>query len=277
MRLNVLGLVLLAGCLCAVACGVFWKRWHRTEDTACLRGERIAREQGCFACHGADGQGGVADPGARQAMIPSWDGMVLATYARDVGELKEWILDGSPARLRREGVSPDPKALVPMPAYRRLLDEAQTKDLVAYLQMISGFAQEIPEAAYEGRKVAGRLGCFGCHGQGGIGGASNPGSFKGHIPAWDGEEFAELVKDDDELMEWILVGYPKRLWDNPLGRHFLEGQLIRMPGYRAQLSADDQARLLAYFHWLRSRETKKETHEDSHRVMGVLTGWKGCP
>ena len=114
---------------------------------------------------------------------------------------------------------------------------------------VSAFDTNITTLAYEGRHEAAKLGCFACHGPGGIGGHPNPGSFKGHIPPWDGDEYAELVRDDAELREWILDGHAKRLWDNPAARHFLEGQVVQMPPYRRVIAEDQFAKIAAYIAW----------------------------
>ena len=248
---------LLAGAvllLLGVAGIVFANRYLRQfESTPALRGEAIARRLGCFACHGSEGRGGILDPGARGGSVPGWDGPTVATYAKDEQEIREWILDGAPRRLEKTDIAGGRTPLVPMPAYRGRISEQELSDLLAYFRSISAFGIEIPETAYEGRKVATKLGCFGCHGPSGIGGCSNPGSFKGHIPSWDGEEFVELVRDDAELREWILDGHAKRLWDNPAARHFLEGQTIKMPAYRQHLTDDETAKLVAYIRWLRKK------------------------
>ncbi|MFV2070466.1 MAG: hypothetical protein ACC645_26160, partial [Pirellulales bacterium] len=85
------------------------------------------------------------------------------------------------------------------------------------------------------------------------GGIANPGSFVGHIAGWDGEEFAELVKDDRELREWILEGSPQRLRENRIAGFFLERQKAPMPAYRELISENELEQLIAYIHWLRSR------------------------
>lgn len=262
---------LCAGLVLGAAGSLLLNRaFHRREATPALRGEAIAREQGCFACHGPEGRGGVADPGSRNGMIPGWDLPTVSTLAANNDEVIEWILDGIPKRLKEAGTPARHAPLVPMPAYRDRLTQAQLADLMVYFRAVSHFDVEMPEPVYEGWKVADRLGCFGCHGPGGTGGSPNPGSFKGHIPAWDGAEYPELVRNEEELMEWILDGHPKRLWDNPVARHFLTGQVIGMPAYRAHLSAADQARLLAYFQWLRKSSTSTGGPEDAHKIMGVL-------
>jgi mono/diheme cytochrome c family protein len=225
---------------------------------------------GCFACHGTDGRGGVADPGSRNGLIPGWDGPTVGTLVASDKELREWILDGEPARIRPIENVARRTPLVPMPAYRGRLSEAEFGNLAVYFRAVSNFGADMPEAAYEGWKAAGRLGCFGCHGPGGMGGKPNPGSLKGHIPAWDGDEFPELVRDDAELAEWILGGHPRRLWENPAARHFLEGQVIGMPAYGPHLSQDDQAKLVAYFQWIRKAVGRKAPGDDTHRIIGFV-------
>ena len=86
-----------------------------------------------------------------------------------------------------------------------------------------------------------------------MGGVRNPGSFKGHIPPWDGEEFDELVRDERELREWIMDGRSHRLWNNQAARYFLERQETPMPAYREHLSEDALNKLVAYIDWLRRR------------------------
>ncbi len=227
--------------------------WRQPETTAAIRGEEIARRLGCFDCHGEEGRGGVADPEAKGGCIPGWDGPTVATYAKDEPEIREWILHGVPARLERATPTARRKPFIPMPAYQKHLSNRELADLMAYFRAVSGWDPDMPEAAYEGRKIALRLGCFGCHGPSGMGGRRNPGSFKGFIPAWDGDEFAELVQDDEELREWLLDGVSRRLWQNPAARHFLEQQVIKMPAYRPRLSDDETSKVVAYIRWLRKQ------------------------
>lgn len=254
--------------ICSVL--AFQREFRSRESTPALRGERVAHDYGCFVCHGPEGRGGVADPGSRNGFVPGWDGPTVATLATDENEVIEWIQDGVPRRLKAVHEVAQRSPLIPMPAYRGRISPAELSDLLTYFRAVSTFGEDMPEPAYEGWKVAERLGCFGCHGPSGAGGAPNPGSFKGHIPSWHGEEFAELVRDDAELNEWILDGHPKRLWENPAARHFLEGQVIAMPAYRAHLSEQEQSGLVAYVHWLRKRASTSGAQDDAHRIMGVI-------
>ncbi|MFV2067229.1 MAG: cytochrome c [Pirellulales bacterium] len=227
--------------------------WRQPEVTPAIRGEALARELGCFGCHGPGGLGGIADPTSSAGDIPGWRGATASMYVRNEQEIREWILYGAPRESLSPGQSTASHSLVPMPAYAEYLSSRELDDLVAYFRAVSGWAPEIPDNAYEGRKLASRLGCFGCHGPSGMGGVANPGSFVGHVPPWDGAEFEELVHDESELREWILDGRPRRLADNTLARFFLDRQKTPMPAYREHISDDDLKKLVAYIGWLRSR------------------------
>ena len=237
----------------------------------------VAEQMGCFACHGVDGRGGVADPGARGGMAPGWDGPTVATYAINEAEIVEWILDGRPARLADVDNHVGRKPLLPMPAYRDNLSEKELADLMVYFRAVSNFDTNISAIAYEGWVEAEKLGCFACHESGGIGGHPNPGSFKGHIPPWDGEEYAELVHDEDELREWILNGYPKRLLDHPLARHFIEGQIVQMPAYRSEITENQLLKIMGYIQWRRSDRSASDMHDPLPPQFPLETGRPTSP
>jgi hypothetical protein len=80
----------------------------------------------------------------------------------------------------------------------------------------------------------------------------NPGSFKGYIPPWDGDDFTDLVRDDAELRQWIRDGVCERLRANPVAKRILESQAIAMPAYRDRVSDDDLRAIAAYVAWVRA-------------------------
>ena len=246
------GFGILAGTVLLMS-WLVWTQSPQRETTAALRGERIAQQMGCFGCHGPSGAGRVGNPTSPSGTVPGWDGGAAVLYVKNVEEIREWILLGAPRLRASEEKVANWGALIPMPAYEGLLSEKELDDLVAYFLAVSGWNPEIPDAVYEGRKIALRLGCFGCHGPSGMGGVQNPGSFKGYIPPWHGEEFAELVRNDKELREWILDGRIQRLWENPAAHHYLKRQTIQMPPYRAHVSDEELDKIVAFIHWLRSR------------------------
>jgi mono/diheme cytochrome c family protein len=232
--------------------------FRQPKTTPVMRGYIVAQQMGCFACHGPDGLGGVKNPGAWEGEVPPLaGGGALMAHVRHEGEIRDWILYGAPRRLWSGGRKPGRdearpgSGLLRMPAYASVLSEQDLEALLAYLTHLMRFERPgTPEAA-AGSQVAQRLGCFGCHGPGGRGGFSNPGSFKGYIPPWDGEDFEELVRDDRELAEWILDGRIARFQSSALVRHFTDGQVVQMPAYRGLLQEGELSRLIAYMHWLR--------------------------
>jgi mono/diheme cytochrome c family protein len=225
--------------------GALVARFVREPDsTAVARGREVYQRLGCAGCHGAEGSGGVPNPGSREREVPGFAGGTAMMYVESPAEIREWILDGRPARLERSLAGDD--ALLQMPAYRGRVAEGELADLIAYYRAVAWYEPDISEAARTGRRAARRHGCFGCHGPSGLAGVANPGSFKGYVPGWAGADFAELVRSEEELRQWIVDGSPARLRDHPVARRFIEGQVIRMPSYRDVLSAEELDAILAY-------------------------------
>ena len=234
--------------------------------TPVMRGARAADDLGCFACHGPRGTGGVPNPGSDGQEVPAWDGGTAMMYVKGEGEIREWILDGRPKRLahpadRAEPAAPGDRSApgpernrtgtVPlrMLAFAGVVSNDELDDLVAFYKAVAAF-ETPPQDAAEGYRVASRMGCFGCHGPGGQIGASNPRSFKGYIPPWQGADFAELARNDGEIRQWILRGGIDRLDSNPLARFFTRRQVIHMPAYGSALADSDADALVAYIRWL---------------------------
>lgn len=244
----------IAVALLAVAGGIAVWTVRRPRPTPVQRGSALAHQFGCFACHGPGGTGGVPNPGSEEGEVPSWDGGTPMMYVENDGEIREWILDGAPRRLRearvREKTSGDTRPLLAMPAYRGRISDGELEDLVAYFRAVAEWKGPEDPAARHGLEVARKLGCFGCHGPGGLAGAPNPGSLKGYIPPWQGEDFEDLVRDDGELRQWILEGKIDRLEANPAARHFSDRQVIRMPAYRGVLKEGELEGLVAYILWV---------------------------
>lgn len=242
MRLKISMRVLVASLSIVAMSAVAAVVWWRTANIGPVqRGADLAVAQGCLGCH--------AGPGASPLLPRSF----AELDELDPATLREWILDGMPQRVRQDPESRKAleAAAIRMPAWRERLSGAQVDDLVAYVRALA--TADVPEnvMARKGHAVAERLGCFRCHGPGGRGAGSNPGSLKGYIPPWDGADFAELVANSGELREWILGGRPQRLQANALARFFLDRQTIRMPAFRGQLTEEELRALEAYICWLR--------------------------
>jgi mono/diheme cytochrome c family protein len=221
-----------------------------------LRGERIASRMGCFGCHGAGGLQGAPNPGAPIGEVPSWVGGTYMMFNQSPAEIREWILDGAPKRLLEDPsfLERRDRQLIRMPAYRGHLGGEEAADLVAYVQSVSAaYKPEEGSPAAEGRTLAVEQGCFSCHGPEGRGVLTNPGSFKGFVPAWDSEDYQELVRSREEFHEWVAEGEIGRFRSNPAAARFLDGQVIKMPAFRDELTREEIDKIRAYVDWVRAR------------------------
>jgi mono/diheme cytochrome c family protein len=224
------------------------------EVTPAARGERLAHELGCFACHGPGGNGGTNNPGSEEGHVPAFTERTQMMYVKNADDLREYILDGAPRRKRE-----DPEyraqmeaAAIRMPAYRGYVTGAQVEDLVVYLRAASGQVLPDAELAVRGADVAIEQSCFGCHGPLGAGGVPNPGSYKGYVPSFWGADFDELVRDDAELRAWIAEGKIARIAEHPIGKRFFVRQRLQMPAYGKFIPPADVDALVAYVRWIRS-------------------------
>lgn len=243
--------LLAAGCMGFSALIGALFLFARPESSPALRGRKVAERTGCFACHGPEGAVGLPNPGSAAGRVPSWDAGTMAQYVKREEEFFEWVLLGETRDSAGKGETVG-TSLVPMPAYEGILSEKQTGDLVAYLKAVSGWDPAMGDSAYEGRKAALRLGCFGCHGPSGMGGVPNPGSLSGFVSGWTGRRYDRLVRDDSELREWILDGRGARAASNRVIRFFLDRQKIKMPAYRSFLRDDELDNLAAYIKHVRA-------------------------
>jgi mono/diheme cytochrome c family protein len=98
--------------------------------------------------------------------------------------------------------------------------------------------------AMRGKIVAGRLGCFGCHGPEGFGGIPDPISPAGKAPGWEKGTAILYVNSEEEIEEWILHGRVL----NPLPQvATLPETMTPMPPYKGLLSEREKNDLIAYF------------------------------
>src|SRR5439155_1034623 len=93
------------------------------EDTPAARGQRLARELGCFACHGPLGAGGVINPGSFKGYIPAFWGADFDDLVRDDKELRRWIAAGEIPRLAEHPIGGwfFRRQTIKMAAYERFL------------------------------------------------------------------------------------------------------------------------------------------------------------
>jgi len=238
----------------------------RVEDTPAERGYRVATRAGCFNCHGPDGTGGVKNPGSEDGEVPSFAGGTPMMWAKSEDEMREYILDGAPARKRKDPRHREQMAaqLLAMPAYRGYLSPHEIDDLIAYVRAVSGLIVPTDELAAQGQDLAFRLGCFHCHGPMAAGGSKNPGSLKGYIPGWWGSDFRDLVRNDDELRGWILDGQVPRLRDHPIAKHFVRWQRLSMPAFKDFVTEPQLQALMRYVRWVNDGEWQRKPLDLGH-------------
>lgn len=246
--------------LIAVAFGAY-KALSAPENNPVARGEQLSMTLGCFSCHGPAGTSGIPNAGSKFHNVPSWSAATVNKFVSNDQDIRDWILDGK--RKRREekpGGQPrrafkrQPHALF-MPAYRGRVSTGQLNDLVAYYKAVTEFGQRYNAQQRQGKEVAAAKGCFGCHGPLGMGVAEgDPGSFKGYIPGWAGSDYGDLVKSDAELRQWIMNGRSDRLMTNPVAKHFITGETIKMPPFKDELTPKDYDAIAAYIKGLREQD-----------------------
>ena len=103
-------------------------------------GRDAAARLGCFACHGPQGRFDTPNPGSLKGYIPSWSGADFPELARDDGEIREWIRDGSPKRLRDNPVAAFfmRRQAIRMPAYGDRVSEDEIRRITAYIGWLQG-------------------------------------------------------------------------------------------------------------------------------------------
>jgi len=245
---------LLGLTLALLAGGLLLARIFAVRLPAAERGRRLAERTGCFACHGAEGSRGSANPGRTDLSVPTFEGDLMM-FARDPTEIREWIRDGMTSRRSKSETwrAERERGALKMPAFGDRLSAGEIEDLVALVMAVNGMPAPEDSLARHGFERGRALGCFGCHGPGGRFARPNPGSFKGYVPSWDGEDFPELVQSREEFDQWIESGVCERLGKNPLARRFLRRAVLTMPAYRDHLEPGDTDALWGYVQWLRNQ------------------------
>ncbi len=105
------------------------------EDAQAGRG--LARKNGCTACHGIEGAGGVANPGSLGGFVPGFLGRNFLHLVHDQKEFGEWIRTGSLERLEANAVASYfwRNQRLAMPAYESL-DDHEIDQLWAWVQVM---------------------------------------------------------------------------------------------------------------------------------------------
>ncbi len=266
----------------------------KKEKSQIVRGWEKAERLGCFSCHGPRGFGATPNPKSKDGEVPSFRGREPMMYAKNDKELREFILYGDkkdadddkkrkrekkkekrkeaekeqsekskdkiPVRgnvnLKKVETDKKGEGIIKMPAFKKLVSKHDVDDLVVFIKANAVMINPNDKKLKKGRDIVLKNGCFACHGPLGAGGINDPGSFKGYIPSLIGDDYDELVKSKEELVEWIKRGKIKRFENHFLARIFLKRQIIKMPAYKKVLQQKDIDMVVAYLEWLR-KEGKK--------------------
>jgi mono/diheme cytochrome c family protein len=262
---KILGAVLLVLLALAVAGTVLLQLEKQPETSPVARGARLAEEAGCFACHGRsedEPRFNLRQTGPGKWRAKSNPSFLSGDFDK-LGELRDWIRNGVPAAEAAQ----HRELFIRMPAYKDRLTSDEIDAIAAWILaenlrlrhdpkaaapvLPAGRAAAPDELLLAGDALARRNGCYQCHGELGQGGIRNPGSFKGYIAGFFGDDFRRLTAGGDraEILHWLDHGRGRAIESGLLGRvarHYLDGQAIPMPGYRDQLTTGEKE-LLADF------------------------------
>jgi len=219
------------------------------ETSPSEKGAMVAAEAGCFSCHGGRSAQPSLNPASTSEVASFTRVPSMFEERHSIEVLHEWIEDG--ISLEKAGsdayLEASSTKLLKMPSFKDHLSPAEIDDLAAYLslQQYSVSARSNPTSV-PGEDLARRFACFTCHGELGQGGVMNPGSLKGYIPGFFGQDFRALTQNGDlqDVMEWIENGASNSFLNQGFlgfypGRFFAERQAIKMPAYKEVLQRNE--------------------------------------
>ncbi|HKA23883.1 MAG TPA: c-type cytochrome [Candidatus Eisenbacteria bacterium] len=130
-------------------------------------------------------------------------------------------------------------------------------------------------AAERGRRLAERMGCFGCHGPGGIRGAANPGRTDETVPGFEGDVMM-FAKSPDEIRQWITTGTTEKRKVSETWQAERKAGALKMPAFGRRLERRQIDDLVAF---VRASAGEPEP-EDSLAAAGLTRadslGCTGC-
>ncbi len=99
--------------------------------------------------------------------------------------------------------------------------------------------------AEQGRRLAEREGCFGCHGPNGTRGAFNPDRLDEKVPTFTGD-LMMFASDEQEIREWIADGAPARRAASKTFQEQKAKGVLKMPAFKDRLSDEQIDQLVAF-------------------------------
>ena len=116
--------------------------------------------------------------------------------------------------------------------------------LAAGVALAVGRRSHLPPAE-RGRRIAGQMGCFGCHGPGGLHPANNPGRIDKTVPNF-ADDVMMFAKTPEEIREWIHDGVTRKKAASATWRADRERGVLRMPAFKGRMKERDMDDLVAY-------------------------------
>ncbi len=127
-----------------------------------------------------------------------------------------------------------------------------------------------------GWRVADRMGCFACHGPGGLRGMSDPGYGLDEVPAFTGGLITMYAQNEGEIREWILDGLPRRVEADPEQMKLREKAVVRMPAWRGRLSAGEVDDLVAFVKAVSDFDKPDDDRSAEGRDVATRVGCFNC-
>lgn len=187
-----------------VPVGVWVKERLAPESSPVARGAAYATGKSCIECHGEPGAD-TYEGDCSNTNTKSWH----PTYSTSCDDVMAYF---AVLRLRR--------------AFDERVMSARDNPLIV------------------GEVLARKYHCFQCHGQLGQGGFANPGSLKGYVPGYFGDDFKYLTRNGDpgSVRAWIERGLDDHLVRQPvvgqLAEYFLGRQAVSMPRFESLQKAE---------------------------------------
>lgn len=108
------------------------------KDKKLKKGRDLVLDNGCFACHGPLGAGGMNNPGSFKGYIPSLIGDDYDELVRSKEELAEWIRRGKIKRFENHFLARIflKRQVIKMPGYKEVLKDGEIDSIIAYLNWL---------------------------------------------------------------------------------------------------------------------------------------------
>lgn len=142
------------------------------------------------------------------------------------------------------------------------------------LAAAAAFRPALPPAE-RGRRLALRMGCFGCHTAEGVRGAANPGRTDRTVPNFEGDVMM-FAKTRDELREWIRDGVPASKANSQSWREQRARGTLRMPAFRRRLGARAIDDLASYVEAMSGEPAPEDSLAKRGCDRSEALGCSGC-